>query len=328
MLTIPAQSSVTLTWNGPGTLLGLSMIAGQNADWGELFARLEFDGGTVPSDEFPLRLLGGMMRPPFAYSLQGLLFSNDGDRRVTSYFPMPFAKSGRLIIRSRSGQPIDLRVDSRVVARLPEPPWGYFAPHYFRQATTKDIPFDGPKIENCHGLLRQTLLESAMDTTQEIPFITAQHLEGDLCVRINGNRGDEHNFAASETSIGKFGWYSGPRDVPFNQDESFNTQILFRRIGRNIFTDRIMGSTFVFDPIHFVDGIDMKLEHGPYNQFNADYAFFNIFYLRPGAARKCSTWWTSGTWLRRQRTTRPSPSVATTRSRRASSATSSTTPTR
>src|SRR5690606_33230799 len=113
------------------------------------------------------------------------------------------------------------------------------------------------------------------------------HLEGDLCIRINGNRGDEHNFAATETSIGKWGWYLSPSDVPFASDTSFNTGIkLVQSANGFVAIDRLQGSTYVFDPVHFVDGIDIVLEHGIQNLSNADYGLFTVFYLQDGPARE------------------------------------------
>lgn len=275
-----------MQWNGPGTVLGLTCEVGGHAQWRHLYARLDFDGGATPSEVFPLRLLGGMMVPPHRYPLDGLLFANDADTRIDSWFPMPFAQSGQLEVENRGRAPITLRVTSRVTPALPPEPWGYFAPFFKQEITEYRQVFRGPGFRGYRGVLRQLLLESSIDTTQRYQNITGQHLEGDLCIRINGNRGDDHVFAASETSIGKWGWYAGPRDDPFNQDESFNTDIWFAWIGQHLFSDRIQGSTFVFDPIHFVDGIELALEHGVQNESNADYALFCIMYLQPGAGRE------------------------------------------
>jgi len=286
VVTIPAGGQRVVSWTGPGTVLGLSCEVGAHRHWADLDARFSFDNGAVPSEKFPLRLLGGLMRPPHRYPLQGLLFHNDADRQIHSYFPMPFRERGELIIENTGTAPRTLTVTSHMAPGTPPEPWGYFAPFYKREATETGYVFRGPDVRGYRGVYRHILLESSMDTTGRMSNVTAQHLEGDLCVRINGNRGDEHNYAASETGIGKFGWYSGPRDVPFNQDESFNTQIWFAWIGQHLFSDRVMGSTLVFDPIHFVDGINIVLEHGPQNEFNADYALFHIMYLAPGAGRE------------------------------------------
>ena len=47
----------------------------------------------------------------------------------------------------------------------------------------------------------------------------------------------------------------------------------------------MMGSLYAFDPIHFVDGIEMLLEHGVQNSSNAEYGLTAFLYLEPGSAR-------------------------------------------
>jgi len=130
------------------------------------------------------------------------------------------------------------------------------------------------------------MLEDCADNTGRIPNMLLSHLEGDLCLRINGNRGEDHSFDASETSIGRWGWYLSPADQPFVSDSSFQTGIQVRALpGGFVEGRRLMGSVFAFDPVHFVDGIDMVLEHGVQNQSNAEYGLTAFLYVDPGAAR-------------------------------------------
>jgi hypothetical protein len=279
------RSSVQLT--GPATLLEVTCEVPAHADWTGLWARFSWDNAAQPQVLMPLRLLGAMVAPPYQFPIASLLLNNDGDRRITCYFPMHFAQNARLEIENRNAQAVPVTL---TYAAKPGPhpePWGYFTSSYRAETTGTGEPFLGPHLTNCHGMLRFVMLEDNADTTNRIPDMHMSHLEGDLCVRINGNRGADHSFDASETSIGRWGWYLTPADQPFVSDTSFNSAVMLRGLPSGAVEGRrVMGSTFVFDPVHFVDGIKMVLEHGVQNDSNADYAFLAFFYVQPGAARR------------------------------------------
>ncbi|MBK8978324.1 MAG: DUF2961 domain-containing protein [Planctomycetes bacterium] len=273
---------------GPATILELRCRVGIAADWEHLWARFYWDDERQPSVDLPLRLLVGRTKPPFSRPLDTLMFGNDGNREIWCYFPMHFTGSGRLVFENRGPTDIALDVDYAVHDGPHPGNWGYFTATYQRAVTQTGVTFRGPHLTNCRGMLRGLFLETQADTTGRIGYgLDLGHLEGDLCVRINGNRGDEHNFAATETSVGKWGWYGTPSDVPFRTDTSFQTGFMVRtRPDAHLESDRVQGSTFVFDPIHFVDGIEIALEHGVQNLSNADYGLVSIFYLQRGAARE------------------------------------------
>jgi hypothetical protein len=287
-LTVPAgngRSAVVLT--GPQTLLEVTVTVPNHADWTDLWARFTWDQAALPQVEMPLRLLGAMAAPPYRFPVASLLLNNDGDRRVTCYFPMHFVQQARLEIENRGALPVPVTLTYATVAGSHPKPWGYFTANYRAETTGTGETFQGPRLADCRGMLRFVMLEDNADTTGRIPDMHMTHLEGDLCVRINGNRGCDHNFDASETSIGRWGWYLTPADRPFVSDSSFNSSVMLRGLpGGAVEGHRVMGSTFVFDPVHFVDGIDMVLEHGVQNSSNADYAFLAFFYVEPGAARR------------------------------------------
>jgi hypothetical protein len=274
-------------WNGPQTLLEVTCTVPAHADWSGLWARFTWDHHSRPQVDVPLRVLGGLMAPPYRFPIQGLLFANDGDRRITCWFPMPFAQHARLELENRNGAAVAVQLTTAAVAGVQAEPWGWFHALHRAEITGTGETFQGPKLTGYRGLLRHVMLEDAADNTGRIPDAHLTHLEGDLCVRINGNRGCDHSFDASETSIGRWGWYLTPADRPFVADTSFNTAVQLRQLpGGGVEGRRIMGSTFVFDPVHFVDGIDMVLEHGVQNTSNADYGFTAFLYGRPGAARR------------------------------------------
>jgi hypothetical protein len=151
------------------------------------------------------------------------------------------------------------------------------------------VPFQGPRLSNVRGMLRALFLENSVNTSGNIGYWDMNHQEGDLCVRINGNRGDDHTFGSTEASIGKWGWYATPVDVPFSSDGSFSSGQLSRFWPNGVLeASRMQGSTFVFDPIHFVSGIDLVLEHGPENRSNADYGLLAVLYLQDGPAREAA----------------------------------------
>ena len=286
-LSIPAAGAASVSLAGPRTILGLECTVGNAINWNDLWAVFTFDGAATPDVEVPLRMLGNMSRRPFSAPMSGLLFGNDGSRTVTSFFPMPFLQSADLRIENRGTAPAQVTVQVSSERGRPQAPWGYFTAMWQRGLTQTGVPFQGPSLPGRRGMLRHIALESWMEMGSRIPNQTQEHLEGDLCVRINGNRGDDHTFAASETSIGKWGWYLTPSDVPFVRDSSFHTGIFIAPVGGVMQTNRIQGSTFVFDPIQFVDGIEIVLEHGPQNQANAEYGLFTVFYLeRGGPARE------------------------------------------
>jgi hypothetical protein len=181
---------------------------------------------------------------------------------------------------------VNLTVQRTVLSGAYPEPFGHFTAIYRAEMTGTNEPFQGPRLTNCRGTLRFLMLEDTMDDTGRIPEMHTTHLEGDLCVRINGNRGRDHSFDASETSIGRWGWYLTPADRPFVADTSFQSGPLLRFLSNGLELRRIMGSTFVFDPIHFVNGIDIVLEHGVQNESNADYGLVAFLYVEQGAARR------------------------------------------
>ncbi len=283
---ISAGSSATVFLAGPATLLELTCRVGAPADWDHLTARFFWDNRQIPSVDVPLRVLGGMLKAPFQTSFQAMLFHNDGKQQITTYFPMPFRTRGKLMFVNTGSTKIQLDVTTSLARGSYPEPFGYFTASHQAGITQTGIPFQGPKFADTYGMLRGIMLESGMDTTGTIPGMDTFHLEGDLMVRINGNRGDDHVFAASETSIGKWGWYLSPADKPFVQDTSYHTGIIPVAANGVVSTRRLMGSTFIFDPILFSSGIDIRLEHGVQNLSNADYALTTFMYLDPGAARQ------------------------------------------
>lgn len=272
---------------GPQTLLELTFVVPAHMDWQGLWARFTWDNATQPQVQVPLRLLGAMVEPPARFPIASLLVNNDGDRRVTCWFPMHFAQNARLEFENRNGHAVPLQVTYATVAGPHPGEWGYFTTGYQAGITGTGEPFQGPRLTNCKGMLRFMMLEDHADTSGRIPNMNMSHLEGDLCIRINGNRGDDHVFDASETGIGRWGWYLTPADQPFVSDTSFNSTVLLRGLpSGHVEGRRVMGSSFIFDPVHFVDGIDILLEHGMQNDSNADYQLLTFFYLQQGAARR------------------------------------------
>jgi hypothetical protein len=287
-LQLPASGNGALTLTGPATLLELTCEVPQQADWTGLWARFTWDGQPQPAVDLPLRLLGGMIAPPYSFPMDALMFGNDGNVRVRIYLPMPFANSARLEFQNRNLNPVALRVTEAVQTGPPAGDWGYFHATYNTAITQTGVTFQGPSFTDCRGTLRLVMLEDVMDNTGRIPGMGTSHLEGDLCIRINGNRGDDHDFDASETSIGKWGWYMTAADQPFVSDTAFQTGLILRYIPGGIEARRVMGSLMLFDPVHFVNGIDIRLEHGVQNTANAEYGLVTFLYLQQGAARHTS----------------------------------------
>ncbi|MCA8973216.1 MAG: DUF2961 domain-containing protein [Planctomycetes bacterium] len=273
--------------HGPSTVLELTFEVRHPSDWVDLWARFTWDNAARPQVEVPLRHLGGMPEPPASFPVHSLLLDNDGSNRITCWFPMPFAEIANVEIENRGAQPISVRVTHCSVDGEPEAGWGYFTAMFRREITGTGEPFQGPRLTDCHGMLRCLILEDFADNSGRIPDMHMTHLEGDLCIRTNGDRGDEHTFAASETGIGRWGWYITPADRPFVSDTSFQSSLMARVLpNRATEGRRIMGSTYLFDPVHFVDGIDIVLEHGVQNTSNADYSLSAFLYVQPGAARR------------------------------------------
>jgi len=286
-LQIPANSAVEIPLSGPLTILELTCETGQHDDWTGLRARFLWDDQTEPAVDCPLRLLGAMVAPPYRLSFESLLFGNDGDRRIRTYMPMHFAKNARLQFHNDNGHDVQMAVTIAAATGAHPAPWGHFHATFDAGTTVTGVTFAGPRFENARGMLRALLLEDLMDTTGRIPEMHRAHLEGDLCIRINGHRGVDHTFDASETSIGRWGWYLTPADQAFASDTSFQTSLLVRNLpGDHLEARRLMGSTYLFDPVHFVSGIDVRLEHGVQNTSNADYGLLAMLYIEAGAARR------------------------------------------
>ncbi len=288
VLNLPASGSATVNLQGPATILELTCKIDKPSLFNEIEAVFTWDSQAQPSVVVPLRLLGGMVQKPFSFAHRGVLHGNNGNDELTCYFPMHFEHNARLEFRNSSAQPVQLTLTQAVGLGQHTNAWGYFTAFYNAGVTQFGKTFQGPIIESGHGMLRMIALESYVD----LPIFVAgnvdlQHLEGDLMVRINGNRGDDHTFAASETSIGKWGWYGSPVDVPFSSQGSWNSSMLVHGWGTlDLALDRMMGSTFIFDPIHFADGIEIRLEHGVQNTKNAHYGMFTVFYVDPGSSRQ------------------------------------------
>lgn len=274
--------------SGPGAILEFRVQVDDFASWEHLVARIRFDGRSDVGVDVPLRMLGFTSEPPYTSAIDSVLCGNDGANTLWCYFPMPFAESARIEIVNPSGVERGLNLTLATWRGSYPQPYGYFTATWQRAVTQPGVPFRGPRLTNCRGVLRALVLEDWVDTTGRIPPITDMtHLEGDLCVRTNGLRGDDHTFDASETSIGKWGWYLTPSDLPFQMDGSFNTSVhVSFHIPGAVAVHRMMGSTLVFDPVQFVDGIDVMLEHGVQNLAQADYGFMAILYVQPGAARR------------------------------------------
>lgn len=287
-LSLPANGgSAVIQIAGPATLLELSCIVGSHDDWAGLRARFTWDSLPVPSVDVPLRLLGALVAPPLRFPVATMLMGNDGDRKIQNWYPMHFAQGATLEFVNDNAWPVSMAVTYCLKSGAHPAPWGHFTAFHRAETTQTGVPFEGPEYRNCRGVLRFLGLEDVMDTTGRIPSQTTTHLEGDVCVRVNGNRGDDHTFDASETAIGRWGWYLSPSDLPFVGDTSFQTgplPLALPQAGQMSVT-RMMGSAFVFDPIAFVDGIRVVLEHGVQNQANADYRLFAFLYVEPGAAR-------------------------------------------
>ena len=285
---IPPSGSRRVVFSGPGAILEVRVRVDDIMAWDHLDARFRFDGKPGVGVDVPLRMLGAAGSAPYQRGFDSLLMGNDGTREIWCYFPMPFRESATLEIVNRSTTDeygVDF-VAARWRGQYPEP-WGYFTATWNQSVTQFAVPFRGPRLTNCRGMLRGLVLEDTVDTSGRIPPNTdLAHLEGDLCVRINGLRGDEHTFAATETSIGKWGWYLTGSDLPF-ADASFSTSLNIAYPGINVIgVNRRQGSTYVTDPIQFVDGIDIVLEHGVQNTSNADYGLMALLYVQPGAARE------------------------------------------
>jgi hypothetical protein len=272
--------------DGPGAVLELRCRLTQPAQWNDIWVRMYWDGISEAYVDVPLRFLGAMVRKPFTHPIDTLFCGNDG-RELWSYFPMPFRKGAVLEFVNRGGALATLDLTLATWSGDYPEPFGYFAARFDQAVTQLGVTFQGPRLTGVRGMLRALFLEDAADSTGRIQHVDLTHLEGDLCIRINGNRGDDHNFAATETSVGKWGWYGTGSDLPFAGDTSFNTavQARFTPVG-HIDINRMQGSTFVFDPVQFVDGIEIRLEHGIQNLANADYGLLSLFYLEPGAARE------------------------------------------
>lgn len=285
-LAIPADGGVRVVrLYGPDTILELTAKVGRPEDFDDLWLRITWDDLPRASVDVPLRFLGGFMRRPFAQAISSLLFHNNGVDTITSYWPMHFRSKARLEFWNHGAQDIVLDLTHATAYGVHPEPWGYFTALHHRRVTRTGETFRGPLIDGARGVLRCIMLEDSANTRMVNADLL--HLEGDLCVRINGNRGDDHTFEASETSIGKWGWYGSPSDVPFSSDGAFNTGLLTRtRPDMALETNRLMGSTFVFEPICFASGIDIVLEHGIQNLSNADYALVTLYYVQPGAARE------------------------------------------
>jgi hypothetical protein len=271
---------------GPGAILELRARLADPSLWDDIWVRMRWDGMDEHYVEAPLRFFGGMVRRPHAAPMDTLFVGNDG-QEIWCYLPMPFDEAAELefVNQGASGTSLDLTL-ATWQGQYPTP-WGYFSAHYDQEVTRLGVPFQGPKLENVRGMMRGLFLEDFVDTSGRILHVDLMHLEGDLCIRINGNRGDDHNFAATETSVGKWGWYGTQSDVFFAGDTSFNTGMMpLVRPNYVIEIERIQGSTYVFDPVQFADGIEIRLEHGVQNLANAEYGLFSFFYLQPGAARE------------------------------------------
>ncbi len=296
-LTIPGGGgSQTINLVGPSTLLEVSVTVTDPAHWDGLQARFTWDGQATPAVDVPVYVLGAMVRQPFEPTspitpftpITSLLNNNNGTDKITCYFPMHFTTSADLEFVNTNGKSASITVETAEGTGVHPEPWGYFHGTYDFGVTQTGIAFQGPTYPTGHGMLRYHALESAITNVPGVipGNVSLMHIEGDMSIRTNNNKGDDHVYAATETGIGHWGWYDSPSDVPFQTDCSFHSGLLSMPLNKKQFeTARLMGSTLVFDPVHYVDGIDIVLEHGPGNEENAIYRFTTFHYIAPNAAR-------------------------------------------
>jgi len=131
--------------NGPGTIEGVwvKVEGGERYAWHEIVISGYWDGEADPSIHAPLAAFFGTGWYPNEYKSYPLGIAGGVGY---CHFPMPFRKSGRLVLRNLGRLPVTVRWDVQFapVAAIPETD-AYFHARWRREAPA--VPFDWPFLE-------------------------------------------------------------------------------------------------------------------------------------------------------------------------------------
>ncbi|MCA8940971.1 MAG: DUF2961 domain-containing protein, partial [Planctomycetes bacterium] len=184
VLNVPGNGgALNIPLSGPATILEFTATVTDPAHWDGLVARFTFDGALFPQVDIPLRMLGGMVRQPFSAPVTTLLMNNNGNDRITCYFPMHFASTAVLeIVNDNPGKGAQVTIDYCLGTGTHPGDWGYFTTSYNEGITQTGVPFPGPSISDAQGMVRFMCLESSINNFGTIPgSVSLMHIEGDLC---------------------------------------------------------------------------------------------------------------------------------------------------
>jgi hypothetical protein len=243
--TIPPRSRrAVFEVRGPAMVKSLfvAVPSGQFVAWRKGVLRIYWDGEKSPSVEAPLGdFFGSGFGATYLYS-RLIGFTDEGIGYC--FFPMPFARSARIVLENGLSEPLTVRLAVQL-ASVPADElkrMGYFHAKWFWWFTRKGVPHQLVKSEKGRGHLVGVAM--TMQSAAGLGF-----LEGDELFDVDGERA--FNGTGTEDYFNS-GWYfqTGPVIAPLHG--------CVRKTDNSIVAYRL----HINDAVVWHKSADLKIEHG------------------------------------------------------------------
>lgn len=279
-LDVPA-TGMQVAWqhDGPGTIVRLELHAPAGVDIPiGLHLQAYWDDAPtaqvdVPADDFFGASLG--------HGAHSLAFGQDGDRYYC-YFPMPFHRSARLVVRNDGDSPVDgwrldvAAVDQTIATR---PAYFHATAHTERSAAGSPdyVLLETSGTGHVVGVvLTAGCAESGHCQLAQLPGLDGAHLEGDERIAVDGSRYPQiHGTGLEDFFNGGFYFIRGAFTLPTHGNPDQVPTTSTRRPGINL---RSAYRLFLGDAIPFYEHIRLAIEHGPTNDVPADMSSVVFYY--------------------------------------------------
>lgn len=240
----PRSRKVVFDLRGPARITGLflSVPPEQFLAWRRGVLRIYWDGERSPSVEAPLGdFFGSGFGPTYLYApLIGFTDEGIGYCR----FPMPFAKSARIVVENGLSEPLTLRIAVQSEGLNPAElkRMGYFHAKWVWWFTRKGVPHQLLKAQKARGHFVGAAM--TMQSAAGLGFLEGDELFDADGARVFNGTGTEDYFNS--------GWYfqTGPVIAPLHG--------CVRKTDNSIVAYRI----HITDAVVWQESADLKIEHG------------------------------------------------------------------
>lgn len=235
----------------------------------ELWFEVRYDGEVAPRVRVPLGYLFG--NGVSFTNIDALMFRMDAGGGGSIHWPIPYGRSIRIDLKREGGAANIERVACRVVHR--EQPYGETFGHFHGEFRRELTRFDEDfvlldRTGRGHVVAVDCVIRS------DSSFARAW-MEGDERIFLDGSNSPAVHGTGTEEFFG-WGWYDTPMDRLFDLPQHGYP---LRRTEGPIETTAMYRLLFP-DAIRFEQAIRFSFEHGPENNWNADYAMAVFYYAQ------------------------------------------------